>query len=79
MATKMTPHNLDSLIDEIAKEVDNEIETERISKLCPEDLVLSQLASDILRLERDMTKPGQAVQDSTRIERLAKFIEEAKF
>ena len=79
MATKKTLLNFDSLLDEISKEVDNEIENTRVSKLTPEDLVFSQLASEILRLERDMTKPGQAVQESTRVERLAKFIEEAKF
>jgi hypothetical protein len=65
--------------DEIANEVDEEIEAERFGKLSPEDRVLSQIAIEILRLERDMTKPGQAVQDSTRIERLAKFIDESNF
>ena len=66
-------------INEIEKEADEEIEAERVNKLSPEDRVLSQIASEILRLERDMTKPGQAVQDSTRIDRLAKFIDEANF
>ena len=47
--------------------------------LSAKDKILSQIAAEILRLERDMTKPGQAVQDSTRIERLARFIDEAKF
>ena len=79
MATKKKTADLDSLLDEIESEVDQEIESERIDQLSPQDRVLSQIASEILRLERDMTKPGQAVQDSTRIERLAKFIDEAKF
>jgi hypothetical protein len=79
MATKKKILNLEGFMDEIASEVDEEIETARVGKLSPEDRVLSQIATEILRLERDMTKPGQAVQDSTRIERLAKFIDEANF
>lgn len=79
MATKKKLLDLDGLLDELENEVDEEIESERIGQLSPEDRVLSQIATDILRLERDMTKPGQAVQDSTRIERLAKFIDEANF
>jgi hypothetical protein len=79
MATKKKLLDLDGLLDEIENEVDEEIESERVEQLSPEDRVLSQIATEILRLERDMTKPGQAVQDSTRIERLAKFIDEANF
>lgn len=79
MATKKKLLDLDGLWDEIENEVDEEIESERVEQLSPEDRVLSQIATEILRLERDMTKPGQAVQDSTRIERLAKFIDEANF
>ena len=79
MATKKKLLDLDGLLDELENEVYEEIESERIGQLSPEDRVLSQIATDILRLERDMTKPGQAVQDSTRIERLAKFIDEANF
>jgi hypothetical protein len=79
MATKKKLLDLDGLLDEIENEVDEEIESERVGQLSPEDRVLSQIATEILRLERDMTKPGQAVQDSTRIERLAKFIDEANF
>ncbi len=79
MSIKKKELGIDSLLNEIESEVDVEIESERIGSLSEEDRVLSQVASDILRLERDMTKPGSAVQDSTRIERLAKFIEEAKF
>lgn len=79
MATKKKHLDLDSLLNEIENEVDEEIESERVEQLSPEDRILSQIATDILRLERDMTKPGQAVQDSTRIERLTKFIDEANF
>jgi hypothetical protein len=79
MATKPKPLDLDELFDEIESEVNEEIETERLGQLSPEELVLSKVASEILRLERDMTMPGKAVQDSTRIERLTKFIDEAKF
>ncbi len=79
MAKRKTSFDLGSLIEEIEDEVDEELETERVEQLTPEDRVLSKIASDILRLERDMTKPGSAQQDSTRIERLAKFIDEADF
>lgn len=79
MATKPKPLDLDELFEEIESEVDDEIESERLRQLTPDELVLSQVASEILRLERDMTMPGRAVQDSTRIERLTKFIDEAQF
>ena len=79
MASKKKVLDLEGLLEEIENEVDEEIESARVRKLSPEDRVLSQIATEILRLERDMTKPGQAVQDSTRIERLAKFINEANF
>ena len=79
MSKKNKPLDLDGLLEEIETEVNEEIESERIEKLTPQDRILSEVASQILRLERYMTKPGQAVQDSTRIERLAKFIDEAKF
>lgn len=79
MATKKKVFDLEGLLDEIENEVDEEIETARVEKLSPEDRVLSQIATEILRLERDMTKPGKAVQDSTRIERLTTFIDEANF
>lgn len=79
MVTKKKHLDLDGLLDEIENEVDEEIESERVGQLSPEERVLSQIATDILRLERDMTKPGQAVQDLTRIERLSKFIDEANF
>lgn len=79
MVTKKKHLDLDGLLDEIENEVDKEIESERVGQLSPEERVLSQIATDILRLERDMTKPGQAVQDLTRIERLSKFIDEANF
>ena len=79
MVTKKKVLDFEVSWDEIENEVDEEIESERVEQLSPEDRVLSQIATEILRLERDMTKPGQAVQDSTRIERLAKFIDEANF
>lgn len=79
MASKKKVLDLEGLLEEVENEVDEEIESARVAKLSPEDRVLSQIATEILRLERDMTKPGQAVQDSTRIERLAKFINEANF
>lgn len=79
MTTKKKVLDLNAIFDEIGSEVDEELESQRVAQLHPQGRILSKLASEILRLERDMTKPGQAVQDSTRIERLAKFIEEANF
>lgn len=79
MAIKPKPLDLDELFEEIESEVDDEIESERVRQLTPDELVLSQVASEILRLERDMTMPGRAVQDATRIERLTKFIDGAQF
>ena len=79
MVTKKKVLDLGGLLDEMENEVDEEIEGERMRGLSAEDQVLSQIATDILRLERDMTKPGQAVQDLTRIERLTKFIDETSF
>lgn len=79
MTTKPKPLDLEELFDEIESEVDDEIESERVSQLSPDELVLSQVASKILRLERDMTMPGKAVPDATRIERLTNFIDEAQF
>jgi hypothetical protein len=79
MPPKKKTLELDSLLEEIESEVSEELESERVEKLTPQDRVLSEIAAQILRLERDMTKPGQASQDSTRIERLAKFIDEANF
>ena len=79
MPNSKKPNDLDSFLEEIIGQVDQEIESERLAQLSSEDRELSRIASEILRLERDMTKPGEAVQDSTRIDRLTKFIDEAKF
>ena len=79
MTTNKKLLDLGGFLDDIENEVDEEIESERVGQLSPKDRALSQIATEILRLERDMTKPGQAVQDSTRIERLTKFIDEANF
>lgn len=79
MATKKKSRDLDGLLEELADEVDEEIEAERIDQLSPEDRVLSQIATEILKLERDMTKPGSGAPETTRIDRLAKFIDEANF
>lgn len=79
MSSKNKVLEVGSILHELEKEVELEIESERIDQLSPRDRVLEKVASEILRLERDMTMPGQAVQDSTRIERLSKFIDEAEF
>ena len=79
MTIKKKTTDLEQLLDEIESEVDQEIASERMEQLSPQDRLLEKIASEILKLERDMTTPGRAVQDATRIERLAKFIEEAKF
>jgi len=60
-------------------ELDDEIEAERVAEMAPQQRVMEDLAKEILRLERDMTIPGSPLPDSTRIERLTRFIEDRAF
>ena len=76
---KKIDDHLGKLLDEIEDEVDSEIEAEKIEKLSNQDKILAKVASKMLKLERDMTRPGSAESDSRRVERLIKFIEEEKF
>jgi len=69
------PTSFEDLFVELSKEVD----AEKTAAMPKEDQVLSEIARQMLRLERDMTMPGSATSQSARVERLAKFIEEEKF
>jgi len=79
MSSNKNTREIGSIFHELGKEVEQEIEADRLNQLSIEARKLEQVAKEILRLERDMTMPGRAVQDSTRIERLSKFIDEADF
>ncbi len=56
-----------------------EVESEKLAALPPQDRVMDELAKELLRLERDMTIPGNLMPDATRVERLTRFIEEKDF
>ena len=60
-------------------ELDEEIESEKLSSMSAEERNMDELAKEILRLERDMTIPGSPMPDGTRIERLTRFIEDKEF
>lgn len=60
-------------------ELDEEIESEKLSSMSAEERNIDELAKEILRLERDMTIPGSPMPDGTRIERLTRFIEDKEF
>ena len=60
-------------------ELDEEIESEKLSSMLAEERHMDELAKEILRLERDMTIPGSPMPDGTRIERLTRFIEDKEF
>ena len=60
-------------------ELDEEIESEKLSSMSAEERNMDELAKEILRLERDMTIPGSPLPDGTRIERLTRFIEDKEF
>lgn len=68
-----------SSLEELFDEIDGELEEEKTSSMPEGEQILAEIARRILRLERDMTMPGSATQASSRIERLAKFIEEESF
>ena len=60
-------------------ELDEEIESEKLSSMSAEERNMDELAKEILRLERDMTIPGSPMPDGTRVERLTRFIEDKEF
>lgn len=64
---------------ELLGELEDEIEIEKISAMPSAERLMDELAKEILKLERDMTIPGSSVPDSTRIERLTRFIEDREF
>ena len=67
--------DLKALFDEL----DEEIESEKLTLMSAEERNMDELAKEILRLERDMTIPGSPLPDGTRIERLTRFIEDKEF
>lgn len=68
-----------SSIKDLLGEIEDEIEAEQAASMSKADQALAEIARGILRLERDMTMPGTATSAASRVERLAKFIEEAQF
>jgi hypothetical protein len=78
MPTSRTSSKKESLAD-LLSDINDEIEEEKFANLSPDDQTLEKIARDILRLERDMTVPGNPKPDSVRIESLMQFIEERDF
>ncbi len=70
-----------SSLEDLLGEIEQEVEAEQAASMSKEDQVLAEIARRMLRLERDMTMPGSATATSqvSRVERLAKFIEEEQF
>jgi hypothetical protein len=69
------------VLKDLLGELEEEIEAEQAATKSKEDQALAEIARRMLRLERDMTMPGSATASSqaSRVERLAKFIEEEQF
>ncbi len=67
-----------SLAD-LLSDINDEIEEEKFAVLSPDEQRLEKIARDILRLERDMTIPGNPKPDNVRIDNLMQFIEERDF
>jgi hypothetical protein len=70
---------LEALLREAEVAADKDIKNEQAAAMSTEELALADIARKILRLERDMTMPGNASSKASRIERLSKFIEEENF
>ena len=71
--------SLEALFRAAEDEADTELNSERTAAMSKEDLVLADVSRRMLRLERDMTMPGNASPAASRIERLSKFIEDETF
>ncbi|MBU9275735.1 hypothetical protein KTE17_21985 [Burkholderia gladioli] len=68
-------NNISSLITELSDEID----AEAMENLTDSERQLARVAKAILRLERDLTVPGSTASESSRVDRLMRFIEEEKF
>ena len=66
-------------IADILGDLGEEVEREKLASLTNADRVMDELAKELLRLERDMTIPGNLMPDATRVERLTRFIEDKNF
>jgi hypothetical protein len=56
-----------------------DLRDEEEAQLSEYQRVMGIVVRDILKLERDMTQPGSSVSESSRIDRLAKFVQERTF
>lgn len=68
-----------SALEDLLGEIEAEVEAEQAASLSSEDQALAEVARRMLRLERDMTMPGSETSAASRVERLAKLIEEEQF
>lgn len=68
-----------SSLQELLGDIEDELENELTSSMPKEDQILVDISRRLLRLERDMTMPGSATSETSRIERITKFIEEEDF
>jgi hypothetical protein len=66
-------------LEDLLSEIEDELEAEETASMSKEDQTLAEIARRMLRLERDMNMPGSATSAASRVERLAKFIEEEQF
>lgn len=71
--------SLEALLGEAEYDADRELSIEKAAATPKGELLLADIARRMLRLERDMTMPGNASHAASRIERLAKFIEDENF
>ncbi len=78
MPNNKTNSRKGSLAD-LLSDINEELEEEKFAELSPDEQKLETIARDILRLERDMTVPGNPKPDSVRIDSLMQFIEERDF
>jgi hypothetical protein len=66
-------------LNKLLKDLEEDVNKEQESKMSELESEMTEIVRAILRLERDMTQPGSAVQETTRHQRLLKFIAERDF
>ena len=71
--------SLEALFGAVEDEADTELKNERAAAMPKGEQLLADVSRRMLRLERDMTMPGNASPAASRIERLSKFIEDENF